>query len=52
MLMERHVGMPGPVYIESCGMIMSRGEVQRIDPPMRGKVDAWCAHHEWHCRIS
>jgi hypothetical protein len=39
--MHRSITLPGPVYIESGGILFSRGEVRRIDPTMHGLIDAW-----------
>jgi hypothetical protein len=39
--MHRSIALPGPVYIESGGILVSRGEAQRIDPTMHDRIDAW-----------
>ena len=44
--MSRYLNMPGPVYIESCGIIASRGEVHQMDPAMRCFIDTWSAYQQ------
>jgi hypothetical protein len=39
--MHRSITLPGPVCIESSGILFPRGEVQRVDPTMHGLIDAW-----------
>jgi hypothetical protein len=39
--MHRSITLPGPVYTESGGVLVSRGEVQRVDPTMHDRIDAW-----------
>jgi hypothetical protein len=36
-----NIRLPGPVYIESCGVIICRGDVHRVGPAMREMVDVW-----------
>jgi hypothetical protein len=44
--MPRDIAMPGPVYIESCGMISTRGEVQPVRPGVHAMIDTWLAHQQ------
>jgi hypothetical protein len=39
--MHGNIRLPGPVYIESCGVIVCRGDVHRVDPARRKMVDVW-----------
>jgi hypothetical protein len=39
MVMHGNIRLPGRVYIESCGVIVCRGDVNRVDPAMREMVD-------------
>ena len=39
--MHGNIRLPGRVYIESCGVIVCRGNVQRVEPAMREMVDVW-----------
>jgi hypothetical protein len=41
--MHGPIGLRGPVYIESCGVIVCRGDVYRVDAAMREMVDPWPA---------
>jgi hypothetical protein len=46
MLMHGNIRLPGPVYIESGGVIVCRGDVRRVDPAMREMVDVWPADQQ------
>lgn len=44
--MHGNITLPGAVYIASCGVIVCRGDVDRVDPAMRGRVAAWPASQQ------
>ena len=44
--MHRYITLPGPVYIESGGILFSRGDVQRVDPTMHDKIDVWSGQQQ------
>jgi hypothetical protein len=47
MLMHRYLPKPGPVYIETCGTTLVRGEVQGVDAASgHGLMDTWSAHRQ------
>jgi hypothetical protein len=44
MLMHRDPAMLGPVYVETSGTILVRGEVRSADALIHGLIDTWSAH--------
>jgi hypothetical protein len=48
--MHSYVTLTHPVYIERCGTILSRGEVQRVRAEAHSLIETWSAHRptvEW-----
>jgi hypothetical protein len=39
--MHGSISLPGPVYIESRGVLVCRGRVQLVDPAVQDMVDVW-----------
>jgi hypothetical protein len=44
--MQCRIPLPGSLYIETAGRIVSRGKVARLDPTLRNTIDTWSAHRQ------
>ena len=39
--MGETIRLPGPVYIEECGLLPCRGDMPRLEPARRERIEVW-----------